>query len=292
MTVETSMVNDVTSECVEKGEVEEVLDMNDKAATQIKLSPAGGHSRQHSTNCTITVSAAGAASAISLAILHLQFSSQTEGEMVTVTTAGDGSVRSTSVREPASYDQPGIVLPVTNYLEYGSSLELLHLDQVRQQEGEGWRIKEEHLYSPEDAVSGPDSTASIQVQIDNWGAQSSAVLVFTAYRVESAGADCRQEEFHCHQETSESKKFCMQKSLVCDGVPNCGVPALPGPDEECGEFQWVFFLISFLLFVVIIFFTIFIISIVTNRYHMLYPHINIPLVKILQTDDDAEHLVH
>ena len=144
ITVETSMVNDVTSECAEKGEVEEVLDINAKPATQIKFYPVGGHSRQHSTNCTITVSAAGAASAISLAILHLQFSSQTEGEMVTITTAGDGSVRSTSVRDPATYDQPGIVLPVSNYLEYGSSLVLLHLDQVRQQEGEGGRIQEEH----------------------------------------------------------------------------------------------------------------------------------------------------
>ena len=242
-------------------------------------------------NCTILVSTAEHPSALSLAILHLQFSRKAEGEAVTVTTAANESVISTSVRAVASYDQPVLVDPVTNYLEYGSSLELLHLDPVT----DGRVFKEEHIYSPGKAVSGLNTPPSITVRLDNWGSKSSALLVFTAYRVRDAEDHCRKEEFDCspHQGQGGSKdlRFCLAKSLVCDGIPNCGVPAIPGPDEDCGEVQWVFFLIGFLLFVVIVFFLIFLVSIITTRYHMLYPHIHIPLVKIFKSDDDAVNLV-
>ena len=151
------------------------------------------------------------------------------------------------------------------------------------------------MYSPGNAVSGLNTEASITVRLNNWGSKSSALLVFTAYRVTDAGGPCAQEEFDCsphHGEGgSEDLRFCLTKSLVCDGIPNCGVRAIPGLDEECGEVQWVFFLIGFLLFVVIIFFLIFLVSIITTRYHILYPHIHIPLVKIFQSNDDAENLV-
>ena len=87
--VETNKMKDATAECWEEGMVEEILDYNDKPVVQIRIEPVGGHNRQHSANCTILVSTAEHPSALSLAILHLQFSRKAEGEVVTVTTAAN-----------------------------------------------------------------------------------------------------------------------------------------------------------------------------------------------------------
>ena len=84
------------------------------------LQPVGGHNRNLSTNCIINLLAE---SGLSLAILHLQL---TGVERVTVTVSDN----STNITEAASYPQLGIVVPGNNYVDYGSSVDLLHLDSV------------------------------------------------------------------------------------------------------------------------------------------------------------------
>ena len=118
LNVDTGIFKDLTGECWGEGKIEEKLVFNENPVSYVKLLPVGGHNRKHFTNCTINVSTeenpAGGVSAISLAILHLQFSGQAGGETVSVVTAGNDSARSTAVGAAASYDQPGIVVPVTN----------------------------------------------------------------------------------------------------------------------------------------------------------------------------------
>ena len=128
--------------------------------------------------------------------------------------------------------------------------------------------------------------ASISVRINNWSPSSSLLLVSTAYR---EGDECGEEEYDCSPH--DTHKHCIDTQLLCDGVPNCGVAYIPGPDETCGDAPWIFFFLCMLLFLVILFFVIFIIGIINARYHMLYPHITIPLVKIMKTEEGSENLV-
>ena len=128
--------------------------------------------------------------------------------------------------------------------------------------------------------------ASISVRINNWSPSSSLLLVSTAYR---EGDECGEEEYDCSPHDTHT--HCIDSQLLCDGVPNCGGPDIPGPDETCGDAPWIFFFLCMLLFLVILFFVIFIIGIINTRYHMLYPHITIPLVKIMKTEEGSENLV-
>ena len=110
------IVKDVTQDCWQRRRVEEKIN----TSVNIMLEPVGGHNRNLSTSCIIILSAD---SSLSLAILHLQL---TGVETVTVAISGN----STNITEPASYPQLGIVVPGSQYVDYGSSIDLLHLDSV------------------------------------------------------------------------------------------------------------------------------------------------------------------
>jgi len=296
LTVDTNMFNDVTRNCWGERFFEDTLDFDESPSLYLKLIPGGGHDRQHAVNCTLDIATAvqtGSVSAISFAILHLQLGGKTSGGHVVVTTSGEGAARSNSVNLPAAYDQPGLVVPLTNYFDYGSSLDVLHIHPA-QEHHDGQMFKPEHIYSPERTVSGVGGKANIQVQLTNWGSKSSALFVFTAYRVQKDEGKCSEEEFECPRSSSfktQNLSICMAKSLVCDGIPNCGVSTIPGPDEDCGGVQWLFFFLSIILFLVILFFVVFVIVFIINRFNIFHPHINIPMVRIFRSDDSTENLV-
>ena len=252
------MVKDVTQDCWQRRRVDEKI----KTSVNIMLQPVGGHNRNLSTNCIINLSAE---SGLSLAILHLQL---TGVETVTVTIYDN----STNITE---YPQLGIVVPGNNYIDYGP-MDLLHLDSVSTI---AHQLHPEHIFQA-------TQPARIVVRINNWSSSSSLLMVSTAYRV---GDECGEEEYDCSPH--DTHRHCIDSHLLCDGVPNCGVPDIPGPDETCGEQPWVFFIICLLLFLVILFFVIFIISIFSTRSHMLYSNINIPLVKIMSKEEGLANLV-
>jgi len=249
------MVKDVTQDCWQRRRVEEKIN----SSVNILLQPVGGHNRYLSTSCVINLSAD---SSLSLAILHLQL---TGVETVAVTISDN----TTNITE---YPH---LFPGNNYVDYGP-MDLLHLDTFSKI---GHQLHPEHIFQA-------TQPASIVVGINNWSSLSSLLLVCTAYR---EGDECGEEEFDCSPH--DTHRHCIDSHLLCDGVPNCGVTDIPGPDETCGEEPWVFFIICLLLFLVIIFFVIFILSIINTRYHLLHPNITIPLVKIRNTEEGTENLV-
>ena len=259
------MFKDVTQDCWQRRKIEERI----STSVNMMLQPVGGRNRNLSTSCIINLSAE---SGLSLAILHLQL---TDAETVTVTISNN----STNITEPASYPQLGIVVPGTNYVDYGSSIDLLHLDSVS-------NIAQQ--FQPEHIFQTMTQPASIVVRINNWRSSSSLLFVSTAYRAVGPG-ECGEEEYDCA--THDRGGYCIASTLLCDGIPNCGGLQIPGPDEQCGEAPWIFFFICLLLFIVIIFFVIFIISVISSKHHMFYPHITIPLVKMRNNEEGTENLV-
>ena len=108
LTVEHIMFKDVTNECKKKGLFAETLNYKVNPSLYMKLVPEGGHDRNNSMNCRISITTEEqthrTVSVISLAILHLQLSGKTNNETVRVTTIGNNTARSTTVTVPAACD--------------------------------------------------------------------------------------------------------------------------------------------------------------------------------------------
>ena len=290
--VDNQLFQDVTSECWGPvGYVHEKLSTRERPSLYIKILPIGGHKRNKSTNCILNVTSEAkdtGVNALSLVVLHLQVGSQKE--TVQVTTSGKSFWNAVNVSKPAYYDQPVLVGPVASYLDYGASLDLLHIGPPFEGPEEVERFQQSHLFPPKSAISDQNTSANIVVNLANWETKSSLMLLFTAYTVMRADKNCPDGLFDCTKKSGE-QRFCINSSLVCDTLPNCGVRELSGPDEDCSGVEWVFLFLSILLFFAIVLLVIFIVSLITNKYHLFYSHINIPMVRILQTDDSTENLV-
>ena len=277
--LEQEKVKDVTKKCWQSGQVEEKLDPKTRPALYIQVFNPQQEivNKNESKRCRISVTSMPRDSqkALSLAIVHLE---NVKGA-VHVIIDEDQYV----VHGPALYDQQ--VVP--DSLDYGASMDLLHLSLRHSGEPQ---FRKGHIFSPELALSNDDKLAQINIDIVLWNKPFSILMLFTTYRVLPNDDNCSDDEFLCPNPVKKYH-FCLNSSLVCDGVPNCGTQSLPGPDEDCDGFYRLF--LFFCIPVVFVIISIFVVIIIflNRRFKLMNPESSFPLVRIFKNGESLENLV-